>query len=140
MQSERNKILVESIKRLLRRDATSHLRKIVNKTHAADLSVVFRSLSLSNQRKLFAMIKNTQQKGVLFSELDEDILSNLIEGMEIDELVEIMERMPADDVADIIGQLPKEKSDTILEKMKKEGSEEVEGLLRYDDDSAGGIM
>ncbi|MBU1163689.1 MAG: CBS domain-containing protein, partial [Proteobacteria bacterium] len=140
MLSERNKILVESIKRLLRRDATSHLRKIVNKTHAADLSVVFRSLSLSNQRKLFAMIKNTQQKGVLFSELDEDILSNLIEGMELDEIVEILERMPTDDVADIIGRLPKEKSDTILEKMKKEGSEEVEGLLRYDDDSAGGIM
>jgi len=140
MLSERNKILVESIKRLLRRDATTHLRKIVDKTHAADMSVVFRSLPLSSQQKLFDMIEDTQQKGVLFSELDEDIFSDFIEGMDLDELVEILEQMPTDDVADIIGRLPKEKSDTILEKMKKEGSEEVEDLLRYGDDTAGGIM
>jgi Mg/Co/Ni transporter MgtE len=73
MKTDRNKILVESIKRLLRRGATTHLVNIVNKTHAADLSVVYRSLSL-------------------------------------------------------------------LEKMRKEESEEVEDLLRYEDDTAGGIM
>lgn len=140
MLSERNKILVESIKRLLRRNATTHLRKIVDKTHAADMSVVFRSLSLLNQRKLFDMIKEAQQKGALFSELDEDIFSIFIEDMDLDEIVEILEQMPTDDVADIIGRLHREKSDAILEKMKKEGSEEVEDLLRYGDDTAGGIM
>jgi magnesium transporter len=50
MPTNSNKILVESVKRLLRRGATSHLGNIVNKTHAADLSVVFRSLSLAQQR------------------------------------------------------------------------------------------
>ena len=39
-----------------------------------------------------------------------------------------------------IARMPKEKSDAVLEMMKKEGSEEVEGLLHYDDDTAGGIM
>ncbi|NNK85869.1 MAG: magnesium transporter [Desulfobacterales bacterium] len=140
MQGDRHKILVDSIKRLLRRGAITHLLKIVNKTHAADLSTVFPSLTLSDQRRLFEMIKDTEQKGVLFSELEEDIFLNFAEGMEIDEIVEILETMPTDDVADLIGRLPEEMSDTILEKMKKEGSEEVEGLLRYDDDTAGGIM
>jgi magnesium transporter len=140
MQGDRNKILVDSIKRLLRRGAISHLLNIVNKTHAADLSAMFPSLSLSDQHKLFEMIKDTEQKGVLFSELEEDIFLNFVEGMELDEIVEILESMPADDVADLIGRLPDEMSDTILEKMKKEGSEEVEDLLRYDDDTAGGIM
>jgi len=140
MKGDRNKILVDSIKRLLRRGAISHLLNIVNKTHAADLSAVFPSLSLSDQHRLFEMIKDTEQKGVLFSEIEEDIFLNFVEGMELDEIVEILENMPADDVADLIGRLPDEMSDTILEKMKKEGSEEVEGLLRYDDDTAGGIM
>lgn len=140
MQGDRNKILVDSIKRLLRRGAISHLLNIVDKTHAADLSAVFPSLSLSDQHRLFEMIKDTEQKGVLFSELEEDIFLNFVEGMELDEIVEILESMPTDDVADLIGRLPDEMSDTILEKMKKEGSEEVEGLLRYDDDTAGGIM
>jgi magnesium transporter len=140
MQTDRNKILVESIKRLLRRGATSHLIKIVNKTHAADLSMVFRSLSLSHQRKLFGIIEDTEQKGILFTELDEDTFLDLIEGVELDHFVEILEQMPTDDVADLIGRLPEKMSDTILEKMKVEGSEEVEDLLRYKDDTAGGIM
>jgi magnesium transporter len=140
MENDRNKILVESIKRLLRRGAVTHLRKIANKTHAADLSAVFRTLSFSNQRKLFDLIEDIEQKGVLFSDLDEDSLQNFIEGMELDDIVVILEQMPADDVVDLIGRLPEEKSDAILEKMKKEGSREVEDLLSYGDDTAGGIM
>ena len=106
MQGDRNKILVDSIKRLLRRGAFSHLLNIVNKTHAADLSTVFPSLSLSDQHRLFEMIKDTEQKGVLFSELEEDIFLSFAEGMEEDEIVEILETMPTDDVADLIGRLP----------------------------------
>ncbi len=140
MQSDRNKILIDSIKRLLRREAASHLVKIVNKTHAADLAVVFRSLSHANQHKLFHLLENAEQKAALFSELDENTFSDFVEGLELDEVVEILEYMPSDDVADLIGRLPEEKSDAILERMKKEGSEEVEDLLRYDDDTAGGIM
>jgi len=140
MQTDRNKILVESIKRLLRRGATTHLGNIVNKTHAADLSAVFRSLSLMQQRKLFDMITDIEQKGILFSELDEDTFLDLIEEMKLEDIAEILEQMPTDDVADLLGRLPEEKSDAILEKMKKPESEEVEGLLRYEDDTAGGIM
>jgi len=140
MSTDRNRILVESAKRLLRRGATSHLGKIVNKTHAADLSLVFRSLSLAQQRKLFGLISDVEQKGILFSELDEDTFQDLIEDMKIEDIVKVLESMPADDVADIIGRLPKEKSKTILDKMQTAESEEVEDLLRYEDDTAGGIM
>jgi len=139
MQTDR-RLLVETIKRLLRRGATSHLRKIVNKTHAADMSGVFHSLSLSHQKNLFSMVEDVEQKGALFSELDEDISLEFIKDMDLDEIVEILERMPTDDAADLVGKMPEEMSGAILEKMTKEGSEEVEVLLRYDDDTAGGIM
>eukprot|EP00362_Geleiidae_sp_MMETSP1317_P002459 CAMPEP_0201281858 /NCGR_PEP_ID=MMETSP1317-20130820/4245_1 /ASSEMBLY_ACC=CAM_ASM_000770 /TAXON_ID=187299 /ORGANISM="Undescribed Undescribed, Strain Undescribed" /LENGTH=353 /DNA_ID=CAMNT_0047592945 /DNA_START=101 /DNA_END=1159 /DNA_ORIENTATION=- len=140
MQGDRNKIIIDTIKRLLRRRAVTHLQKLVNKTHAADLSVIFRSLTLADQKKLFDMIKNTEQKGILFRELDDDIFLNLIDGMDIDALVEVIEGMPSDDVADIIGKLSPEKSDAILKKMESEGSKEVEDLLNYGNDTAGGIM
>ncbi len=140
MQSDRTRILIESIRRLLRREATSHLSNIVNKTHAADLSIVFRSLSRSQQQTLFNMIRDIEQKGVMLSELDEDTAVDLIEDMNLEDVVEILERMPNDDVADLLGRLPEEMSQTILEKMKKAESEEVEDLLRYEDDTAGGIM
>jgi len=140
MLNKNNRMLVESIKRLLRRGATTHLRNIVNKTHAADLSIVFRSLPVPHQLQLLDMIRDTEKKGILFSELDEDTFSSLSNAMELEDLVEVLEQMPTDDVADLIGRLPDDKSDAILERMKKEGSEEIEGLLRYDDDTAGGIM
>jgi len=140
MAIDSHKILIDSVKRLLRRGATSHLVKIVNKTHGADLSVLFRSLSLDQQRKLFDMITDVEQKGILFSELEEDIFQDLIEDIPIEAIAEILESMPADDVADIIGRLPEDRSQDILNKMKTAESEEVEDLLRYDDDTAGGIM
>ena len=140
MLNKNNRMLVESIKRLLRRGATTNLRNIVNKTHAADLSIVFRSLPVPHQRHLLDMIRDTEKKGILFSELDEDTFASLSNAMELEDLVEVLEQMPTDDVADLIGRLPDDKSDAILERMKKEGSEEIEGLLRYDDDTAGGIM
>jgi magnesium transporter len=140
MAADRNKILSDSIKRLLRRDASMHLRKIVNKAHAADLSVVFRGLSVVQQRRVFDLIKSTEQKGLLLSEIDDDLFQDLITDRPLDEIVEIFETMPTDDVADLIGELTPELSDAILERMKNEGSEQVEGLLRYGDDTAGGIM
>ena len=140
MANDRNTILGETIKRLLRRDAITHLKKIVNKSHAADLSVIFRSLPIEHQRKLFDLINDIEQKAFLLSELEEYTFLDLIDHLSVDESVEIFNHMPADDVADLIGKLPQEKADLILKKMNAEDSEEVEELLRYDDDTAGGIM
>jgi magnesium transporter len=140
MHSESNKILLESIKRLLRRDATSHLLKIIKKTHAADLALVLGSLSVQNQIRLFDLIDDIDLKGEIFSNLDVETFLNLVERMDLDDIVDILDLMPKDDVADLLGRLPVEKSDAILEKMKREGSEEIEGLLHYEDDTAGGIM
>ncbi len=140
MQSESTRVFIDSIRRLLRRGANSHLSKIVNKTHAADLSIVFRSLSGSQQQTLFQMVRNTEQKGMLLSELDEDTAVDIIEKLNIGEIVSIFEKMPNDDVADLLGRLPEEMSHAILDKMKKDESQEVEDLLRYKDDTAGGIM
>lgn len=140
MAADRNKILNDSIKRLLRRDASTHLRKIVNKAHAADLSVVFRGLSGAQQRRVFDLIRDPERKGLLLSELDDDLFQALIADLPLEEIVVIFETMPTDDVADLIGKLPQELSGAILERMQNEGSEQVEGLLRYGDDTAGGIM
>ena len=140
MYRDRNKILVESIKRLLRRNAVTHLKKIVSKTHAADLAYVFRYVTLSEQKRLFALMEDVEEKGFLLSELEESVLLDFIEELPIEEVVAILEEMATDDVADLLGLLPQERADEILERMEQEGSDEVEGLLRYNDDSAGGIM
>ena len=140
MDGDRNRILIESIRRLLRRGAGSNLRKIVNKTHAADLTSVFHSLPLPDQRRLFDVLEDPEQKGELFSRLEVDAFLNLVKEIDLQEIADIFEEMPTDDVADLLGQMPEGMTDDILKKMKKDESEEVEDLLSYGDDTAGGIM
>jgi len=140
MSNDRNRILVESIKRLLRRGATSHLSKILNMAHAADLSIVFRSLSRSNQKRLFGLIDDPEKKGHLLMELDEDILLDLVEDMDMDLLMEILEELAEDDAADLLSLLPEEKADLLLKKMKEKGLEDLEDILKYDEETAGRIM
>ncbi len=140
MSVDRTRLLLDTIKRLLRRGATGHLRKIVNKTHAADLAVVFRFLRLREQEALFDLMDNVEHEAMLFSELEEEILLKLIEDMPAEKIAGIMEQMPKDDVADLLGKLSDERAKALLDLMTKEGSEEVEGLLGYDAETAGGIM
>ncbi len=140
MHQDRQSILTVTTKRLLRRGATSRLGKIINKTHGADLSILFRSLSHQDRRFLFDMIKDVHQKGILLSELDEDIFIALIEEIDPDEVVTILEAMPNDDVADLLSHLPEETATNLLKRMEKEGSDEVEDLMRFEKDTAGGIM
>ncbi len=102
--------------------------------------MAFRSLPLASQHKLFQLIEDPEKKGALLIEMDEDAFKNFVEELNIDEVVDIFEHMPTDDVADLIAPLPENTTHSILKKMKREGSEEVEGLLQYPDDTAGGIM
>ena len=140
MANDQNRILVDSIKRLLRRRAFPNLRRIIAKTHAADLSIIFRSLPLDDQCTLFNMIPDISKKGILLSEMDEDVYLDLAEKISTDALAAIFESMPSDDVADLIELLPEEISDAVLKKMHKAGVEEVADLLSFADDTAGRIM
>lgn len=140
MESTNNKILYESVKRLLRRNAIPNLKKIVKKTHAADLSTLFNSLTPTQQLTLFGLISDVEEKGLLFSYLEAPILLGLIQGIDLGELVTILDNMPTDDATDLIGRMPQDLADQVLSMMRTEGSAEIEDLLRYDDDTAGGIM
>ena len=140
MTIDRTKHLLDTIKRLLRRGAMVHLHKVVNKTHAADLAAAFRFLTLREQEALFDLVETVEQKAMFFSELEEEVLVDLIEDMPAEKIAEILEQMPNDDVADLLGKLSDDRAKVLLDLMTKEESEEVEELLRYDEQTAGGIM
>ncbi|MBS3810050.1 MAG: magnesium transporter [Desulfobacterales bacterium] len=140
MANQRHYILIETIKRLLRRESLARLKKIIGRVHAADLSTVFPSLSTTHRRQLFRLIGDRSEQGVVLSELDDDIVLSIIEGLDIQELAEILQNMPSDDAASFIKLLPQEQADEVLERIRHKGGEDVESLLRYPGDTAGGIM
>ncbi len=140
MHNEQIKILSASLKRLLRRGATKQLLNIIKKTHMADLAIVFKELSEDNRDKLFALLEDPEQIGILFSTLDENLFLELVKAIEFERLVEIFDNMPSDDAAALLSTLDEELSDQILSKMQKEESDNVEQLMSYGEDTAGSLM
>lgn len=137
---DRTRLLSKNIKKLLRRGASDNLHNIINKTHTADLAGVFHFLSLSEQKAFFNLFDKVEQKAMLFSELEHEILLNLIESEPAEKVTEILEWMAGDDVADFLGKISDERAKALLDLMTKEGSKDVEELLSYDPETAGGIM
>ena len=140
MSQDPQQILVNTLKRLLRRNAQPHLRKIVNRAHPVDLARAFPALRLPQQQFLFALIDAPQNQGILLTELDRDMLQTFVADMPLPRLIQILETLPEDDVADLVGHLPAEMGQALLNGMQRRQSEEIGELLRYDEDSAGGIM
>lgn len=140
MYNERIKILNTSLKRLLRRGAIKQLLNIIKKTHMADIAIVFKDLSADNREKLFNLIDDPEQIGLLFSTLDETLFIEFVKNVEFNKLVDVFDHMPSDDAASLLTLLDEDLSDRILSKMQKEESDNVEQLMSYGEDTAGSLM
>ena len=132
--------LYDHIKRLLRRHAQSHVKKILAKSHPADIASVFRLFDEAEVQKLFGFVASAEEKAEIVSSLDYDLIPQLFSSLNIEEQVEILEKTTPDDLADILAHVPEEMREKILKGMKKEEKAEVEGLMNYAENTAGGIM
>ena len=129
--------LRDIIRRLLRRNATTRLRNLLEKTHIADVAAVLRFVSPKEQRQVFDCLPNRDEQAEVLGEADESIVAHLVGGMEDEVLVDLLGRMSPDDAADLLGRLPEERADEMLRRTR---GDELEGLLHYDEETAGGIM
>jgi magnesium transporter len=71
-------VLRDTFRRLLRRHARTNLIKLIEKTHPADMAMLFRYFVDSEQDQLFAMMRPHEHTGEFMTELDESILQNLL--------------------------------------------------------------
>jgi magnesium transporter len=140
MIGSRIQILQETLRRLLRRGATQHVAKVLSKTRAVDIASVLRFFSPKERETIFKLLNSSKKGAEVLSELDYDLASEVIASMSINDAVEILSQISPDDLADIIANLPADLADEFLKKMRHEESSEVEGLMRYDEHTAGGIM
>ncbi len=133
-------VLLDMIRRLNRRSATGHLLKLIRKTHPADMAWVFRHLNDEERSTIFSVLAQTEVIGEFLSELDDALLVDLIQKLTPQYLASILANMASDDAVDILEAIPDELAAEISEHMGKEDREEVEGLLKYHPETAGGLM
>ncbi|PLX76291.1 MAG: magnesium transporter [Desulfuromonas sp.] len=136
----RHQVLIETVKRLIRRDAHHNIAKVLAKSHPADVAYLFRELELNEQHILFTLIEDKETSATVISELDPEVGAELLTELGREQITEVLEEMAYDDAADVIQNLPEELADQVLQQMETEDSQEIEQLLQYDEETAGGIM
>lgn len=134
------KVLLDTLRRLHRKKAVENCIKLVKKTHAADLAWVFRYLTDSEQQDIFQIIAQTEIVADFLSELDESIMVELVDGLSPRFLAKVVGNMASDDAADLLEALPDEMAVEIQTHMEVSDRHEVEELLKYHPETAGGLM
>jgi Mg/Co/Ni transporter MgtE len=96
-------------------------------------------LSHEDREAIFNTMDN-EVAAELLSEVEPGIQTRIIESLKADKAADILEEMEPSEAADLLNELEEERSEQILEKMQPEEKEEVEELLEFRDDTAGGLM
>lgn len=140
MSENRSKMLVATISKLFRRGAESNIVRILEKTHAADIAAVLDALDTEARISIFQLNNDLSSKAEVLSHLKLEMQKEILAIMTTSEVEEIVSQMDKDDAADLLGYLPDEEAKKILNAMVLEDSEDVEELMGYPEDSAGGLM
>ncbi len=140
MHEQKMQVLQGTVSKLLRRGASSNLKKVFGKIHPADIAHLFRYFALKEQKTLLSLISDLDKASDVFSEIESDSQGKLAELLDKDFLISLVQQMADDDSAELIRSLPEDLAEDILAALHEDQSEDVEQLLGYDEDTAGGIM
>jgi magnesium transporter len=116
------------------------VRHLLEKTRPEDIAHIFPALRKRERRQLFDLIEYSADQAEVLAELESGLIPEILDALSVEKAVEILHEVPADDVADILAELDDERAAAILDRMQEQDSLEVEDLMGYDPESAGGIM
>ncbi|GIW12363.1 MAG: magnesium transporter MgtE [Dehalococcoidia bacterium] len=117
---------------------TEHPASIL-RLHPADLAELIAALPAAEGAALLGQL-SPAIAGSALSELDPETQGEVIAQLGTERAADLLEAIPPDDAADILGDLPSEQAQQLLAGMDPAEAAEVRELLRYDEESAGGIM
>lgn len=117
----------------------ANLLAVFEKLRPADLAGVMHDLSGKRRAEIAAALDDERLADVL-EEMPEDEQVELMAGLEDERAADVLEAMAPDDAADLLGEMQPDDAARLLDLMEPEEAEPVRQLLRYSDDTAGGLM
>lgn len=119
-------------------DGRAH--KLLADLHPADIAELYRDLDLTEAEYLYRLLDDEKAAEVLM-ELDEDDRRKLLEAMPAEVIAKQIDHLDTDDAVDLIQQIDEEDRDEILSRIDDvEQAGDIIDLLKYDEDTAGGLM
>ena len=111
-----------------------------SKYHHADIAEIIEELNSEEATYIIKLLDSEKTSDVLM-ELDDDYREKILKNLSIKEIAEEVEELDSDDATDIISELPEEKQKKVISKIiDAEHKADIKELLKYDEDSAGGLM
>jgi sporulation protein YlmC with PRC-barrel domain len=108
--------------------------------HPADLADIVEELSHEGREAVFESIDSEVAADTLSEVDDTKTQASILESLDAERAADIVEEMAPDEAADVLAEMEEESSEAILDEMEEEEKTDVEELLEFDENSAGGLM
>ena len=131
---------LEHIRQIIHSDDKEQAIKELEDLHPADIAELYQNLELDEAEYPYRLLDDDTAADVLM-ELDEDDRLKLISDMPAEEIAKQIDHLDTDDAVDLIQQLDVDEREEILSHIDDvEQAGDIIDLLKYDEDTAGGLM
>ena len=132
--------LLEDIRQLIADQKNSSLQSMMQEFHYADIAEIADELNVEEATYLIKLLDSEKTSDIL-AEMHEDRREAVLKNRTAKEIADELSELDTDDAADIINELPKELVQEVISEIEdRDHAKDIVDLLRYDDDSAGGLM
>lgn len=140
MEFKISKNFFKELKKFIRSKNKVELDILLNDMHHADIAEVLEKLSFKNAIYLFKVLDSEKTAEVLL-ELDEDLREKILNRLSPKEIAEELDELETNDAADIIAELSQSKKQEVISELQdEEHAKDIVDLLRYPENTAGGLM
>ena len=132
--------LVTEIELLIANQNDEELLLLFDEVHYADIAEIINELNDDEATYLIKLLDSDKTSDIL-TELNEDIREAILSNLSPKEIASELGELDTDDAADIIGELPKEQVQQVISEIEdRDHAKDIVDLLRYAENSAGGLM
>ena len=140
MQFKISKELLAQIEQLIHDKNDQELEVLLNDMHHADIAEIFEELETAEATYIFKIL-DSEITAEILPELEDDLREKILQGLSAKEIAEELDELDTDDAADIIAELSQSKKEEVISELEDvEHAKDIVDLLRYDEDTAGGLM
>lgn len=135
-----DKTQILDIRSLIEAQDNRKLQRRLHQLHYADIAEIIQELNSDEAIYLVKLLNSTKTADAL-AELDEDIRESILEKLSAKEIADEIEELDTDDAADMIAELPEARQEKVINEISDSThAKDIRDLLRYDENTAGGLM
>ncbi len=115
------------------------LNEVIESAYAIDIAITMEEFDDEELLAFYHRLDDEHMAQIL-EQMDEDLQQRFVALLDYKSLLSIFGYMSNDDIADVLGEMPINRRKDLLRLFKDKDNEELQSLLLYPEDTAGGIM